>query len=65
MNVWLDKPRRHSDDRHKASELTTMRSTLYNFGEILDLSYVQTVLPYRLDDRTSAARNFHIKASRV
>jgi hypothetical protein len=30
-----------------------------------DLSHVQTVLPCRPDDRTSAARNLHIKASGV
>jgi hypothetical protein len=29
------------------------------------LSHVQTVLPCRPDGRTSAARNFHIKASRI
>jgi hypothetical protein len=30
-----------------------------------NLSRVQTVLHYRPDGRTSAARNFHIKASRI
>jgi hypothetical protein len=30
-----------------------------------DLSHFLTVVPYRPDGRTSAARNFHIKASRV
>jgi hypothetical protein len=30
-----------------------------------DLSRIRTVLPYRPDGRTIAARNFHIKASRA
>jgi hypothetical protein len=29
------------------------------------LTHVQTTVPCRLDGRTSTARNFHIKASRV
>jgi len=56
MNVWFEKPRRHPDCRHKASGRTTVWSTFQNFAEILSC---------RPDDRTLAARNFHIKASRV
>jgi len=35
MSVWLDKPRRLSDGRHKASGRTTVWSTFQNFAEIL------------------------------
>jgi hypothetical protein len=35
MSVWLDKPRRHLDGRHKSSGLTTMRSASQNFAVIL------------------------------
>jgi len=35
MRVWLEKPRRHPDGRHKASEWTTVQSTFQNFAEIL------------------------------
>jgi hypothetical protein len=59
MSVWLDKPRRRPDGRHKASGQTTMWSAFQNFAEILSR------FEPRLDSRTSAARNFHIKASHV
>jgi hypothetical protein len=43
-----------------------VRSAFQNLQKFFpDLSCVQTVLPCRPDDRTSAARNFHIKASLV
>jgi hypothetical protein len=35
MGVWLDKPRRHPDGRHKASGRTTVQSAFQNFTEIL------------------------------
>jgi hypothetical protein len=35
MSVWLDKPRRCLDGRHKASVRTTVRSAFQNFAEIL------------------------------
>jgi hypothetical protein len=71
MSVWLDKPRRHSDSGHKASGWTTVQSAFQNFAEIL--SWFEPRLDdvalssgqHRPDGRTSAARNFHMKASRV
>jgi len=35
MSIWLDKPRRHPDGRHKMSGQKTMRSASQNFTEIL------------------------------
>jgi hypothetical protein len=59
MSVWLDKPRLRPDGRHKASGRTTVRSAFQNFAKIL------SCFEPHPDGRTSAARNFHIKASRV
>jgi len=59
MSVWLDKPRHRPDGRHKASGRTTVRSAFQNFVQIL--SWFEP----RPDGHTSAARNFHIKASCV
>jgi hypothetical protein len=59
MSIWLEKPRHRLDGRHKASGRTTVRSVFQNFAEILSR------FELRLDGRTLAARNFHIKASRV
>jgi hypothetical protein len=66
MSVWLEKPRRHPDDRHKASGRTTMRSAFQISQKFFpELSRVRTMLPCRPDGRTLATHNFHIKASRV
>jgi hypothetical protein len=66
MSVWHEIPRSRPDGRHKASERTTVRSAFQNFAKFFpDLSHIRTVLPCRLDDRTSIVLNFHIKASRV
>jgi len=60
LSVFLEKPRRRLDGRHKGSGWTTVRSAFFPV-----LSRVWTVLPRRPDGRTSTALNFHIKASRV
>jgi len=57
MSVWLEKPRRCPEGRHKASGWTIVQSAFQNFAEIL--SRLEP-LP---DGRTFAAHNFHIKAS--
>jgi hypothetical protein len=64
MSVWLEKPRRRLDGRHKASGQTTVRSAFQISQKFFPkLSRIRTMLPSRPDDRTLAARNFHIKAS--
>jgi hypothetical protein len=66
MSVWLEILRWRPDGRHKASKRTTVRSAFQISQKFFpELGRVQTVLPYRPDGRTLAARNFHIKASRV
>jgi hypothetical protein len=35
MRVWLDKPKRRPDGRHKTSGRITVRSASQNFAEIL------------------------------
>jgi len=66
MSVWLEKPRIHLDGRHKASGRTTVRSAFQILQKLFPkFSRVRTVLPYRPDGRTLAARNFHIKALRI
>jgi hypothetical protein len=66
MSVWLDKPRRRPDGGHKVSGRTTVRSAFQNSQKFFpDISHVRTVLSCRPDGCTPAARNFHIKASRV
>jgi len=63
MSVWLEIPKRCSNGWHKASGLTTVRSAFKISQKFFpELSRVRTVLPCRLDGRTLAARNFHIKA---
>jgi hypothetical protein len=59
MSVWLDKPRRRSDGQ-LCDRLSTISLKFFP-----DLSRFRTVLPCCLDSRTSAARNFHIKALRI
>jgi len=66
MSVWLDKPRlvRTVDIRHLDGQLCDRLSKIsLKFFPVL--SRVRTVLPCRLDGRTSAAHNFHIKASQI
>jgi hypothetical protein len=54
---------RRPDGSHKASGWTTVLSTFQNSQKFFpDLSRIRTVVP---DGRTSAASNFHIKASRI
>jgi len=66
MSVWLEIHRGRPDDRHKASRRTTVRSTFQILQKFfLEMSRVRTMLPCRLDCRTLAARNFHIKTSRI
>jgi hypothetical protein len=65
MSVYLEIPRRHPDGSHKMFGRTTVRSAFQNSLKFFpDLSRVPTVLPLRLDSRTLAAHNFHIKAWR-
>jgi hypothetical protein len=64
MSVWLEKPRRRLDGRHKASGQTTVRSAFQISQKFFPkLSRIRTMLPSRPDDRTLPARNFHIKVS--
>jgi hypothetical protein len=66
MSVWLEKPRCCPDGRHKAFGWTTVRSAFQILQKFFpELSHIRRVLPYRPDGCTLAARNFHIKASRV
>jgi hypothetical protein len=65
MSVWLEKPRRRPDGRHKAFGRTTVGLSKISLKFFLDLSRIRTVLPYRPVCHTFAARNFHIKASRI
>jgi hypothetical protein len=63
MSVWPEKLRRCPDSRHKLSGQTTVRSAFQiSLKFFPELSRILTVLPKCLDDRTSTARNFHIKA---
>jgi hypothetical protein len=66
MSVWLDKPGTvwTVDIRHPDGQLCNRLSKI-SLKFFPDLSPVRTVLPYRPDGRTSAARNFHIKALRI
>jgi hypothetical protein len=52
------------DIRHPDGQLCVRLSKI-SLKFFLDLSHIQTVLPCSPDGRTSTARNFHIKASRV
>jgi len=66
MSVWLEIPRCHSNGRHKASGRTTMRSNFEISRKFFpEFRCIWKVLPCRLDSRTLAAHNFHIKAWRV
>jgi hypothetical protein len=67
MNVRLEIPRRHPDgidirllDRQLCDRLSKISLKFFP-----DLSRVRIMFPCRPDGRTSAARNFHIKALRV
>jgi hypothetical protein len=65
MSVWLKIPRRRLEGRHKAFGRTTVWSAFQiSLKFFPELSRVQTVLPLRLNGRTLAAHNFHIKAWR-
>jgi hypothetical protein len=66
MSAWLEIPRHRSDGRHRLPNrqlCDRLSKILQKF--FLELSCIQTVLPYRPDSRTLAACNFHIKAWRV
>jgi hypothetical protein len=66
MSVWLKKPKRRPDGRHKAFGRTTVWSAFQILLKFFpDLSHIRTVLPCCPDGLTLAARNFLIKASRV
>jgi len=67
MSVLLDKTGRHPDGGHRPSGQTTMQLKFWKFcwRSFLFESRVRTVLPCRLDGRTSTASNFYIGASRV
>jgi hypothetical protein len=67
MSVWLDKTGCCPDGGHRPSGRTTMRPKFWRFRwrSFLFESRIQTVVHCHSDGRTSAASNFHIKASRV
>jgi hypothetical protein len=65
MSVWLDKTGRRQDGGRRSSGRTTVRPKFQKFlwKSFLFESRVWIVLPHCPDSRTSAASNFHIKAS--
>jgi hypothetical protein len=66
MSVWLEIPRRCPGGRHQEYGRTTVQSAFQISPKFFpEMSRVRTMLPCRLDGRTLAARNFHIKAWRI
>jgi len=66
MSGWLEIPMRRPDGRHKVSWRTTVRLAFQISQKFfLELSRVQTVLPWHPNSRTSASHNFDIKAWHV